>query len=223
MWGIRLNNERSWYQAHREEYVRFVDAPLRELAGEIFEEMLRRYSKQSWNLHVSRIYRDARRLFGRGPYKDNLWFVVARLGEEEHTSIPCFYFGLAPECYSIGMGYFQASPLTMAKFRAKVDQDPLELGRLARRLARQDRFVLSGDFYKRPKGNWGKLLDPWYNRKSLSLDWEQNCEGVLFTPELREEILESFQFLMPYYLYLDSLRTLPDPPEASQRKGDAAL
>ena len=27
---------------------------------------------------VSRIYRDARRLHGRGPYKDHLWFCVER-------------------------------------------------------------------------------------------------------------------------------------------------
>lgn len=213
LWGIRLNNERAWFQAHRQEYLDLLDVPLRELAGQTQRAMLDKYPKLRLSLHVSRIYRDARRLHGRGPYKDNLWFVLGRLREEGIGAMPCFYFGIAPEYFNIGMGYYDATPLTMAKFRARIDRDPKEMERLARKLGRQDRFLLNGTEYKRPKGDPGALLAPWYNRRSLSLDWDRNCEGSLFAPELAGEILEAFRFLMPYYRYFDSLDGDPDPGE----------
>lgn len=40
-------------------------------------------------LKTSRIYRDARRLFGRGPYKDHLWFCV-RTRDKDWTGRPTF-------------------------------------------------------------------------------------------------------------------------------------
>ena len=83
--------------------------------------------------------------------------------------------------------------------------------KLARRLSRQHRFVLEGEMYKRPKGDPGPLLFPWYNRKNIALTWDRNCEGSLFTPELAGEAEESFRFLKPYYDYFLSLRGDPAP------------
>ena len=156
------------------------------------------------NLHVSRIYRDARRLHGRGPYKDHMWFVLRRPGES-WTVRPAFYFEVAPESYAMGMGCYDAPPAMMARLRARIDQDPKPLEKLARRLNRQDRFRLEGQEYKRPKGDPGPLLYPWYNRKGLALSWEQNWGGTLYTPALVQEVVEGFQFLAPYYELLDRL------------------
>lgn len=210
LWGVRLNNEREWFREHRQEYLDLVDAPLRELAAQTQEAMNRKYPKLQLSLHVSRIYRDARRLHGRGPYKDHLWFVLARMREDHLGAMPCFYFEIAPEYHSMGMGYYNASPLTMAKFRSRMDRNPAEMEKLARRLNRQNDFVLEGEEYKRPRGDPGKLLAPWYNRKSVSLDWYRSCEGSLFTPGLADEILEGFRFLMPFYRYFDTLDGGPE-------------
>lgn len=205
LWGIRFNNERPWFQAHKQEYQEYVADPMKELAVQIQAAMLERCPDQQLELRVSRIYRDARRLHGRGPYRDHLWFVLHRPKDEGIGALPCFYFELAPEYHSIGMGYYSATPLTMAKFRARLDRDSAAMEPLARRLEEQDRFKLEGEQYVRPKGDPGPLLSPWYNRKSIALSWDRNCEGSLFTPELAGEILEGFEFLMPYYQYFDTL------------------
>ncbi len=34
LWGIRFNNERGWFLAHKEEFLTLVDAPMRELAAQ---------------------------------------------------------------------------------------------------------------------------------------------------------------------------------------------
>ena len=91
LWGIRFNNERGWFLAHKEEYLTLVDQPLRELGAQIHQTMEDCCHKLGLNLHVSRIYRDARRLHGRGPYKDHLWFTLRR-PREGWTSLPAFYF-----------------------------------------------------------------------------------------------------------------------------------
>ena len=213
LWGVRFNNERPWFEAHKQEYLDLVAAPLKELALQTQMAMLEKYPDLQLEVKVSRIYRDARRLHGRGPYKDHMWFVMRRPQDGGIGPTPCFYFEIAPEYHSMGMGYYSATPLTMAKFRARIDRDPVPMEKLARRLARQDRFQLEGQQYARSKGDPGKLLAPWYNRKSIALAWDRNCEGSLFAPELADEVLEGFEFLRPYFLYFDTLDSDKDPGE----------
>ena len=211
LWGIRFHNERSWFEAHKEEYRTLVEGPLRELGEQTVLAMGEEFPNLGLELKVSRIYRDARRLHGRGPYKDHMWFTLRRPREGEEAA-PCFYFELAPEYYSYGMGTYDATPLTMAKLRARVDRDPKPLEKLARRLARQSEFVLEGELYKRPKGDPGPLLFPWYNRRQITLSSDHNCEGALFTPGLAGEVMAGFRFLAPYYRWMDGLAG--DPPPA---------
>ena len=209
LWGIRFHNERSWFLEHKEDYLTLVDAPLRALADQMEETMREEFPRLGLEKKVSRIYRDARRLHGRGPYKDHMWFT---LRHPEEGAIPCFYFELAPEYYSYGMGIYDPTPLTMAKLRARIDRDPGPVEKLARRLAGQEEFVLEGECYKRPKGDPGPLLSPWYNRRRILLSSDHNCEGLLFTPQLAGQVLAGFRFLVPYYQYLRDLAGDPPPP-----------
>jgi len=210
LWGVRFNNERPWFEAHKQQYIDLIQEPLRQLAVEVQQEVARRHSKRQFNLHVSRIYRDARRLHGRGPYKDHMWIVLHR-PEGESGSAPAFYFEIAPEYYSIGMGYYSATPLTMAKLRARIDRDPKPMEKLARRLQRQSEYVLEGEVYRRPKGEKGALLDPWYNRKNIAVSWDRPCEGSLFERRLVDEIVDGVDFLMPFFDYFSTLDSDPEP------------
>ena len=212
LWGVRLNNNREWFLAHKQEYLELVDKPLRELSQQLWEAMSAAHPSLGLQQHVSRIYRDARRLYGRGPYKDHLWLVLAR-PHEDHLGRPAFYFELAPNCFSYGCGFWDMSPETAAKHRARIDREPKKLKTLARRL-KLSKYNLYGDEYKRPKGDAGELLNPWYNRRNIGISFEDNCEGVLFTPALAGDVLEGFRFLLPYYLYFDSLPGDPPPQDA---------
>ena len=212
LWGIRLNNEREWFLAHKQEYLTYVDSPMRALAAEVFAAMDAEFPDAALRVHVSRIYRDARRLHGRGPYKDHLWFVLEH-PSDERAGRPALYFELAPNYYSYGCGFWDMDAATAAKHRSRIDNNPKPLETLARRL-NKSRFRLDGPEYKRPKGDAGKLLNPWYNRKNLAVTYDDNPEGVLFTPQLKDELLEGFRFLMPYYEYFYSL---PFDAEASSK------
>ena len=208
LWGIRFNNERSWFQAHKQEFLDHVDAPMKELAAEVAARMGEKYPKLGLEVKLSRIYRDARRLFGRGPYKDHMWFTLRRPGSDEGAT-PCFYFEISPQCYSIGVGAYDSTPLTMAKLRARIDRDPKPLEKIVGRLNKRPEFQLYGQRYKRPKGDPGPLLFQWYNSKQVGVAADFNCEGVMFTPELVEQVVEAFCDLEPLYSYL---RELPGDP-----------
>ena len=213
LWQLRFNNERAWFEPRKQEYIDLIRDPMQCLAAQVQQTILERHPKAQLNLKVSRIYRDARRLHGRGPYKDHLWFILHRPGDDGNTG-PAFYFELAPEFYSIGMGYWSASPVTMAKFRARIDRDPAPVEKLARRLNRQSDFTLEGEMYRRPKGDKGKLLDSWYNRRNLAVVWDRPGEGSLFAPKLADEIADSVDFLMLFFEYFVSLAGDPEPPNS---------
>ena len=212
LWGIRFNNERSWFEAHKQEYICHIQQPLRQLAAEVQQEVTRRHPKLQLNVRTSRIYRDARRLHGRGPYKDHMWLVLHRpMQDTGGRAAPVFYFEIAPEYYSIGMGYYSATPMVMAKLRARMDRDPATMERLVRPIARQSDYRLEGELYRRPKGEKGELLDPWYNRKNLAVCWDRPCEGSLFAPELVDEIAQGVDLLLPLFEYLSTLDADPEP------------
>ena len=89
LWGLLLNNERPWFEAHRAEYQQHLLTPFRELALDTSDEMRKRFPDLSLTLHIARIYRDARRLHGRGPYKEHLWF---SLSDTDWISTASFWF-----------------------------------------------------------------------------------------------------------------------------------
>lgn len=204
LWGIRFNNQRPWFQAHKQTYIDYVQTPLGKLAEEVYDAFSKAHPELDLIVRVSRIYRDARRLFGRGPYKSNLWFTLRSAGED-WNELPAYWFGIHPDSYGYGLGVYDARPATMARFRKQVDEDSKEIMALARAFAKQDRFHLEGEEYKRPKGHPQPPLDQWYNRKRLDLYHERLVDDKLYSPDLVQEVVDGFEELLPYYHYFKKL------------------
>ena len=137
MWGIRFNNERTWFEAHKEIYLTHFYRPMQALGAEIYDFIRSKRPEYALVNKVTRIYRDARRLHGRGPYKESLWFSVEE-PSEQWTAKPTFWFELMPEGWTYGMGYYLPKALTMAKLRARIDRDAKTMEALTRALNRQE-------------------------------------------------------------------------------------
>ncbi|MEA4912664.1 MAG: DUF2461 domain-containing protein [Oscillospiraceae bacterium] len=210
MWGIRLNNNKPWFEQHKDEYKRELAAPMQALAQQVSAAFFKAHPEFELTVHVARIYRDARRLFGNGPYKDHLWFTLQPL-TEEWTDKPAFWFELGPDDWTYGLGYYMARPLTMAKHRARIDSDPKPLARLQQLLGGQSEFVLEGERYKKPKGERADALAAWYNLRSFSLIHTEKLTPLIASPALADRLLEGFDFLAPFYAYFGTLDADPDP------------
>lgn len=201
LWELRFNNERPWFLAHKEQFERCLNRPLRELAGDSFGLLRRRWPERDFRLHVSRIYRDARRLFGRGPYKDHLWFSIksGEIADGGNMEGPMFWFEVGAADFSWGMGFYGATTAQMAAFRRLIDANPARFERLAADIEKSGRFQVEGEEYKRPKGDRGALINKWYNRRRAGLCRSEDFGGVLLTQALPGLLAEDFSALMPMY------------------------
>ena len=198
-WGIRFNNDRAWFAEHKQEFQDAVMTPTKALAGDLYDWFQEAYPDLHLNVHISRIYRDARRLFGRGPYKDHLWFSI------KHGSIllegPMFWFEIGAADYSYGMGFYSATPSQMEAFRRSLDSNPARFERIVRKIEHGGGFRLTGEEYKRPKGHADDPLGRWYNRKRIGLECSRDHDAALYSPELPGILTDAYAKLMPMYEY----------------------
>lgn len=196
-WELNFNNERPWFTEHKEEFERVLNTPFKLLASETNELMEQRFPDMNCKLHVARIYRDARRLFGRGPYKDHLWFSIKH--DDGLLEGPMFWFEIGASEFSYGMGFYSATASQMQCFRNIVDANPSAFESLIENVEKYPEFVLTGEFYSRPKGRHNEKIDNWYNRRRLGLEHTEDFGGDLFSPELPKILVDEFEKLMPMY------------------------
>lgn len=200
LFELSIHNERPWFLEHKDEFETVLNRPFKELADETLALMQKRVPGCRFGVHVSRIYRDARRLFGRGPYHDHLWFSLQR--EDCRNQGPMLWFEFGLEGTSHGLGYWDRSAEQAAAFRRKIDENPQRFEELLLAIPDRERSHLWGDEYKRPKGHHNELIDPWYNRKQASVGYDDYFGQELFSLELPEQLAGSFMGLIPLYHYL---------------------
>ena len=210
MISLRLNNQKAWFEANKEAFIQDFQSPMKALGQEVFEQLSADHKDHGFIHKVSRIYKDARRVRDGQPYRCNMWFSIEK-PSEEWTSTPVFWFDLGPEEWSYGLGYYQARPITMAKFRARIDRDPKSFEKLIAPMEKQEEFVLEGEEYKRKKEAPSPNTAPWYNHKSFSLIHRQQNGVELFSPELADRVTRGYRFLMPFYDYFITLDSDPEP------------
>lgn len=216
LWELAFHNERPWFLAHKEEFERVVNAPFKALAEDTLARMEERFPEQDFRLHVSRIYRDARRLFGRGPYKDHLWFSLKN--SAALLEGPMFWFEIGAADFSYGMGFYSATPAQMEHFRRLVDANPARFERLVRPIMNDADFTVTGEEYKRAKGRHeGDVIDAWYNRKRLGVEVSRDFGGEALSSTLPQTLAAAYAKLVPLYaFFLEFYRAAP-PDERERR------
>jgi len=207
MWDLRLNNNKPWFEEHKEDFIRDFQTPMKALGQEVFGRISDKYGNHGFIHKLSRVYRDARRVKDGQPYRANLWFSIEK-PSEEWTSTPVFWFELSPDDWSYGVGFYAAKAQTMANFRSRVDENSKIFEELIAPIHKQDEFVFEGDDYARQKISAAKLSETaaqWYNKKSFSLIHRALHGDELFSAELSDRLVSGYEFLMPYYDYFYSL------------------
>ena len=204
LWGIRINNEKGWFEENKETYQAALLQPMKALGEEALAQLKQSHGEYGLGLKVARIYRDARRLYGKGPYRDHLWFSITHNGEDS-AATPVLWFYLSPEAWSYGVGYYEARAATMTKLRVRIDADPAAFEAFIAPLETQDEFTLDGPDYAREKTAPSAKTQPWYNKKSLGLTHEQPMDAAFYQRDLLDRIVAGYRFLMPYYAFFTAL------------------
>ena len=210
MWELAFNNERPWFMEHKAQFEELVNTPMKALAAETPELMRARCPERELTMHVSRIYRDARRLFGRGPYKDHLWFMI--YDETVKNAGPVFFFEFGKGEYGYGMGFYDATSAQMEAFRKMVDANPARFERLAESIEGSE-FTVHGEEYKRKKAERGGVIGKWYNRKRIYVSFYRDFDGTGLEADFPQRLCDAFMRLMPMYDYFTEFYNAAPPAE----------
>jgi len=203
MWNIRLNNNKPWFEEHKDEFKRDFQTPMKELGQEVYARITEKYGERGFVHKLSRIYKDARRVKDGSFYRDSLWFSVEKpyVEEMESSGVLTFWFDLNPEGWSYGLGYYAAKAATMEKLRKTIDENPKKFEKLIDLLNSQDEFKLEGDEYARQKQAPTAKTQEWYNKKSFSLIHYGEIGNELFRCEFADRLVSGYEYLMPFYDY----------------------
>ena len=198
LWGIRMNNNREWFLAHKSDYTRYLYEPMKALGQYLFEPYA---DRPGVLLKVSRIYRDAR-LHHPQPYKESLWICIRRdvqwWGEN-----PCQYFEITPEGISYGMVFWKPRAASMEAFRRQIAQNPQPFLSLVERTEDVTGIPVTADLYKRSKPCPSEELERFFRWKgNISCIWQEPFGEDVFRPELAQRVRERITMLDPLTEYL---------------------
>lgn len=197
LWGIRMNNNRDWFLAHKQDYVNHLYEPMKALGKDLYGIL----SDRPGNLlKVSRIYRDAR-MHHPLPYKESLWICI-RKDVDWWAQHPCLFFEIRPEKVSYGFFLWQPTTAAMEAFRKHIGENPGEFLTLIRRTEKQTGIPVTAETYKRPKIAPDAVLAPYFAwRGCIECTVEEEVSPALFGPALGQRAAALLEKLIPLYEY----------------------
>ena len=202
LWGIRMNNNKEWFTANKKTYVDHVYEPMKALGKELFQPFL---EKPGNVLKVSRIYRDAR-MHPPEPYKESLWICI-RQDVEWWAENPCLYFEVNPEGVSYGFFFWKPRTAMLEEFRKYIAAHPDEFLELIRSTEEAVGQPILAQVYKRPKPTEDPRLEPFFAWKGVIGCTRDIAPGPeMFGPELKDEVADFFEKLVPLYDFLNRFK-----------------
>ncbi|NLG89517.1 MAG: DUF2461 domain-containing protein [Clostridiaceae bacterium] len=197
----RMNNSKQWYDSHKDEYKKYVYNPFVELVNELAPVVLQ-IDCQIITVPsriISRVRRDTRFTKDKTLYRDNAWIVFLRDKSRMSTS-PCFWFEINQTGSSYGVGYYQATPQTLAAMRKMIiERHPAFLSAL-KCYESQDEFTIGGEMYKKSKAHdQPENIKTWIDRKNIYFENVQNNYSLAFSKELPDVLKKGFLKLKPIY------------------------
>ncbi len=199
LWGIRFNNNKTWFEENKKIYTEQLYRPIKELAAEVFEPLS---SVPGLKCKVSRIYRDARLPnYAEAPYKTSLWFCIRRECFSWSEN-PALFFEINPEGCAYGFGLFRPKAAVMTAFRAELAENPKPFLDIVRKIEETTDIRLTGDTYYRKKPCPSPELERFYNLKNFSAYNQYPAGEELFSAALSARVRDTLTALLPLNEYL---------------------
>ncbi len=203
---LAANNNKPWFETHRKDYETFVLQPIKNVVVSLTDSMLAIdpffETRPMINKTISRIYRDTRFSKDKSPFKTSFWITFKRR-QKNWKDAPAYFFEISPEAYRYGMGFYCATPNTMALFRTLIENKTSDFEKATAFYKKQKTFILEGEKYKRTiNDTLPESIQEWYQRKNFYLVCSRKIDDILFSPQLLDELKEGFKMLSDLYLFL---------------------
>ena len=188
--GIRLNNNKEWFEPRKKIYLEHVYEPMKALGEEIYKP----FADTGMTSKTCRIYRDTT-FPPHLHYRDSMWSCV-RYPAVFWNRAPALYFELSPEGADFGFGIIKPSAKVMERFRAQLAETPEELMSLVKKL-RKKGFTIDGEDYKRKKPCSVPETEELWQKKSLCVHITLQTPEEICSPELPKRVISAFRQVMP--------------------------
>lgn len=203
---LRFHNETSWFHAHREAYETYVRKPFSEFIEAMTPTVMRIADDMETrpNKCLARINRDIRFTRDKSPYRDHMWLLFRRAGEEREHAV-MYWFELSPEVVEWGVGFWGYNRPAMDALRERMVKKPAEVRRVLRQCGIPDETLhIYGDRYKsmKPPAGMSADLAMLYPCKEIYVKRIGVPLGESYRPEIIDRVSEDFLRLKPLYLLL---------------------
>jgi len=204
---IGRNNDKKWFETHRAEYEEHVLNPLRDLVTDLADFMLgidlSFEVAPAVGKTISRIYRDTRFSKDKSPFRDCMWIVFKRPGQDWSRYMPAYFLEISPKSYQYGLGFYEAAPDLMARFRQRIDEDPESFLKAFGWLDKQKVFTVEGEKYKRPTGqDRPEPIRTWFRYRSFYLTRVCPIDDAILSPKFADQLMKHFALAAPLYRYV---------------------
>lgn len=207
--GIKMNNNKQWFEEHKKTYTEKIYEPLKALGEEIYRPFS---DNEDMMYKVGRIYRDD----SFPPYlhyRDTLWIYV-RYNAVYWNKTPTLFFELSPEGAEFGFRISKPDAAVMERFRAELSEDCKPFLKMIDTLERDFGVTIGGDEYKRLKPCSVPEAEKFFRKKGLSASVKVNSPEILFSHALADRINELFQGLIPLNDYFHEIVEIEETAKA---------
>ena len=198
LWGIRLNNNREWFEANKKNYVQYLYEPMKELGKYLYEPFM---DQPGTLMKVSRIYKDAR-MHPVVPYKESLWICIRR-DVEWWGQNPCQYLEVNPDGIHYGMFFWQPKVAKLEEFRQEIARDPETFLSIVEQAEHDTGVKVLAEEYKRLKACPDPRLQRFYQWKGkIECIRSEPFSEASFGPELADRARDFITALTPLTNFL---------------------
>ncbi len=126
--ALKRNNKRDWFQPRKDDYERFLRAPMIEFVLALAHDLPPGYIADPAK-SIFRIYRDVRFSKDKSPYKTHLAAQFPPRNVPRHGGAG-FYFHISPDGCWIGGGFYGPTPQELLAVRNRIAEDHKSLARI---------------------------------------------------------------------------------------------
>ncbi len=208
---LAANNNREWFNAHKEKYTEHVFNPFKSLT----ENVIKKMSDIDPNIQITykdaafRIYRDIRFSADKSPYKLWMGAVVNRIGRK-NSSFPEIYFQFGPGENFIAGGLYQPDKEILYKIREYIARHPKTFDKINNDEILRKYFPegFQGERNKRLTKEWMKIADQqaFILNKNFYTFRKYRPEEIMIK-NLDEFIVSHYQAMQKWNSFLIKLNT----------------
>lgn len=215
--GIRLNNNKEWFEPRKQIYVEKIYEPMKALGDELFAPFS---ETEGMMKKVGRIYRDE-----HFPpylhYRDVMWIYV-RYDAYYWNRTPTLYFELSPEGAEFGFRIAQPEAAVMERFRSDLTENAAGFLSMIDEYENKYGYTIGGVEYKRKKKCTVPEAERFFLKKGLSVYTTVSDMSELSSHKLSEHISDVFRTLIPINDYFHELVEIEELSKALEKNEKSA-